>query len=71
MSTLSKIEEAAARLSSQQKQELKLFLAARLRADGAKTPTPQKHSREEMGPWVARDEARTWKTSVVEREALF
>ena len=57
MSTLSEIEEAAARLSPQQKQELILFLVARLRADGAEMPSPRKHSREEMDSWVARDEA--------------
>jgi len=57
MSTLSEIEEAAARLSPEQKQELILFLAARLRADGAEMPSPRKYSREEMDSWVARDEA--------------
>jgi hypothetical protein len=57
MSTLSEIEEAAARLSPQQKQELILFLAARLRAEGAEMPYPRKYSREEMDSWVTRDEA--------------
>jgi hypothetical protein len=57
MSTLSEIEEAAARLSPEQKQELILFLAARLRADGAEMPSPRKYRREEMDSWVARDEA--------------
>jgi hypothetical protein len=57
MSTLSEIEEAAARLSPQQKQELILFLAARLRADGAEMLSPRKYSREEMDSWVASYEA--------------
>jgi hypothetical protein len=42
MSTLSEIEVAAERLVPEQKQELMLFLAARLRAQGAKLPEPQK-----------------------------
>ena len=57
MSTLTEIEEAAAKLSPEQKRELLLFLATRLRADGAKIPPPLKHSREEMDSWIARDEA--------------
>ena len=57
MSTLTEIEEAAAKLSPEQKRELLLFLAARLRADGAKIPPPLKYSREEMDSWIARDEA--------------
>jgi hypothetical protein len=57
MSTLTEIEEAADKLSPEQKRELLLFLAARLRADGAKIPPPLKYSREEMDSWIARDEA--------------
>jgi hypothetical protein len=57
MSTLTEIEEAAAKLSPEQKRELLLFLAARLRADGAKIPPPLKYGREEMDSWIARDEA--------------
>jgi len=56
MSTLTEIEEAAAKLSPEQKRELLLFLAARLRADGATIPPPLKYSREEMDSWIARDE---------------
>ena len=56
MSTLAEIEEAAAKLSPEQKRELLHFLAARLRADGAKVPPPLKYSREEMDSWIARDE---------------
>jgi len=51
------IEEAAAKLSPEQKRELPLFLAARLRADGAKIPPPLKYRREEMDSWIARDKA--------------
>jgi len=57
MSTLVEIEEAAAKLSPEEKQELILFLAARLRAGGAEMPAPRKYSQEEMASWIARDEA--------------
>ena len=42
MSTLAEIEAAADALSPEQKQELMLFLAARLRANGAKMPEPRR-----------------------------
>ena len=57
VSTLSEIEAAADALSPEQKQELLLFLAARLRAQGAKLPEPRKFSREQVANWIARDEA--------------
>ena len=57
MSTLAEIEAAADALSPEQKQELMLFLAARLRADGAKLPEPRTFSSEEIADWIARDEA--------------
>lgn len=57
MSTLSEIEIAAAALSPEQKQELILFLAARLRGEGAKLPEPRQFSREEIAGWIAEDEA--------------
>ena len=57
MSTLAEIEAAVEALSPEQKQELILFLVARLRADGAKLPPPRKFSREQMGAWIAEDEA--------------
>jgi len=44
MSTFAEIEEAAAKLSPEEKQELILFLAARLRADGAEMPAARKYS---------------------------
>ena len=57
MSTLAEIEQAADTLSPEQKQELILFLAARLRADGAQMPVPRKSTKEEMARWIAEDEA--------------
>ncbi len=56
MSTLAEIEAAADALAPEQKQELLLFLAARLRAQGAKPPEPRRFSREQIGRWVAQDE---------------
>ena len=56
MSTLGEIEAAADALASKQKQELMLFLAARLRANGAKLPEPRAFSPDEIANWIARDE---------------
>ncbi len=56
MSTLAEIESAAASLPSEQKQELILFLAARLRADGAVMPPPRQFTKEQMAGWFAEDE---------------
>ncbi len=57
MSTLSEIEAAADQLPAEEKQELILFLATRLRASGAELPAPRKFTREEMLGWIAEDEA--------------
>ncbi len=57
MSTLPEIEAAADALSPQQKQELLLFLAARLRAHGVMLPPPRKFSSQQITDWVAQDEA--------------
>ena len=57
MSTLAEIEQAADTLTPEQKQELILFLTARLRADGAQMPAPRKFPKEEMAGWIAEDEA--------------
>jgi hypothetical protein len=57
MSTLAEIEAAADALSSEQKQELLLFLATRLRAQGVRPPEPRKFSREQMNAWITEDEA--------------
>jgi hypothetical protein len=56
MSTLAEIEAAADALSPEQNQELMLFLAARLRANGAKMPEPRVFSPDEIANWIARDE---------------
>ena len=57
MSTLAEIEKAAEKLSQQQKQELMLFLGAKLRAERAGLPDPRQFSREQVQSWVAQDEA--------------
>lgn len=57
MSTLAEIEAAADALPPEQKQELLLFLALRLRAEGAGLPEPRKFSGEQMAAWIAEDEA--------------
>ena len=57
MSTLAEIEAAADALTPEQKQELLLFLAARLRAQGIKLPEPRKFPREQISGWIAQDEA--------------
>jgi len=58
MSTLAEIEQAADALPPAQKQELILFLAARLRAQGTALPEPRKFSREQIEEWIADDEAQ-------------
>jgi hypothetical protein len=57
MTTLSEIQAAAAALPPAQKQELMLFLAARLRSEGAKLPEPHQFPHEEITGWIAEDEA--------------
>jgi hypothetical protein len=57
MSTLAEIEKAAENLSPQQKQELILFLGARLRAERATLPEPRQFSREQVQSWVDEDKA--------------
>lgn len=57
MTTLADIETAADALPPQEKQELLLFLAARLRAHGGKLPEPRTFSREQMAAWISEDEA--------------
>ena len=57
MSTLAETEAAADALPPEQKQELLLFLAARLRAVGAKIPEPRKFARDQVAAWIAEDEA--------------
>jgi hypothetical protein len=57
MSTLTEIEAAADALPPADKQELLLFLAARLREQGGPLPAPRKFSREQLSAWIAEDEA--------------
>jgi hypothetical protein len=57
MTTLAEIETAADALSPEQKEELLLFLAVRLRSQRAALPEPRKFSREKIAGWIAEDEA--------------
>lgn len=56
MTTLTDIELAADALPPEQKQELFLFLAARLRAGSTRLPVPRELSREQIEGWIADDE---------------
>ena len=56
MSRLEEIENAADQLSVEEKQELLLFLASRLRAQGRTLPPPREFSREQVAAWMAEDE---------------
>ncbi len=57
MSKLEEIEAAAESLPPEEKQELMLFLATRLRAQVVELPEPRKFSSEQLAAWVAEDEA--------------
>ena len=57
MSTLAEIEAAADALPDGDKQQLLLFLAARLRAQAGQLPTPRTFSPEQLKDWIAVDEA--------------
>jgi hypothetical protein len=57
MSTLPEIEAAADALPPADKQQLLLFLAARLREQSGQLPAPRKFSREQLNSWIAQDEA--------------
>jgi len=56
MRTLAEIEAAADALPAEQKQELILFLASRLRAGAGELPPPREFSREQIDQWIADDE---------------
>ena len=56
MSTLAEIEAAADALSVEEKQELLLFLATRLRAGAAELPSPRKFGRRQIEAWIKEDE---------------
>jgi hypothetical protein len=57
VTTLAQIERAAAALSREEKERLILFLAARLRGEGARPPAPRSLSRQQVDAWIADDEA--------------
>lgn len=57
MSKLDEIEAATEALAPEEKQQLMLFLATRLRGQGVQMPEPRKFSREQMAGWIAEDEA--------------
>jgi hypothetical protein len=57
VSKLEEIEAAAEALGREEKQQLMLFLATRMRAQGVPLPEPRKFSREQMAGWIAEDEA--------------
>jgi hypothetical protein len=57
VSKLDEIEAAAETLPPEEKQQLMLFLATRLRGQGVGMPEPRKFSREQMAAWIAEDEA--------------
>jgi hypothetical protein len=56
MSTLAEIESAVDALPPAQKQELLLFLVARLRAQGD-LPAPRQFTGQQIQAWIAEDEA--------------
>jgi hypothetical protein len=56
MSKLTEIETAVDALPAGEKQELLLFLAARLRAEAGSPPTPRTFTREQLDTWIAEDE---------------
>jgi hypothetical protein len=57
MRTLAEIEAAADALPDEDKQQLLLFLAARLRAQAGQLPAPRTFSPEQLKDWIAEDEA--------------
>ena len=57
MTTLAEIEAAADALPPDQKEQLLLFLASRLRAQQGTPPALRKFTREQMQSWIDQDEA--------------
>jgi hypothetical protein len=57
MSTLAEIEAAADALPPDEKQQLLLFLAARLRAQGGSLPPPRQFTGDQLNAWIEQDEA--------------
>ncbi len=56
MSTLLEIEAAVEALPPADKQQLLLFLAARVREQAGPLPAPRTFSRELLSSWIAEDE---------------
>lgn len=57
MSTLAEIQAAADALGPADKQDLLLFLAARLRSQGGQMPSARRFTPDQMKAWIAADEA--------------
>lgn len=57
MSTLAEIEAVVDALPPADKQELLLFLAARLRAQAGDLPAPRRFSTGQLRDWISEDEA--------------
>lgn len=57
MTTLSEIELAADSLTATEKQQLMLYLASRLQAQGVPLPESSGLSRDRSSDWMAEDEA--------------
>jgi hypothetical protein len=56
MSTLAEIEAAVDALPEEQKEELFLFLATRLRSGNPQMPAPREFSEDQIREWIADDE---------------
>ena len=57
MTTLADIEAAIEALPASEKQHLLLYVAARLKAEGAALPDTQMLFRDQAADWMAEDEA--------------
>ena len=57
MSTLTEVEQAAVKLSSQEQKALLRFLLRVLPVDEAELPAPRNFSEAEIQGWLAEDEA--------------
>ena len=54
---LVEIENATESLSAAEKEALLLFLATRLRGERQRVPSTRRFGREQIGGWIAEDEA--------------
>ena len=55
--SLTELEAVVDSLPTADKQELLLYVAARLREQSGQLPPPRKFSREQLSAWIAEDEA--------------